>query len=72
MSLVATCIALAVVIGFAAFSGWRGSRPPDLIRGPRMAPWRFLMLIGITVAIFLLIHLINLAGLDTSAAAPRF
>jgi hypothetical protein len=72
MSLVATFVALAVVIGLTAFSGWRGSRPPDLIRGPRMAPWRFLMLIGITVAIFLLIHLINLAGLDTSAAAPRF
>lgn len=72
MSLVVTIAALAAVIGLTAFSGWRGSRPPDLIRGPRMVPWRALMLLGITACIFLLIHLINLAGFDTSAAAARF
>lgn len=72
MSLIVTIAVLALVVALTAFCGWRGSRPPDLIRGPRMAPWRFLMLVGITVCIFLLVHLINLAGFDTTAAAPGF
>ena len=37
-----------------------------------MVPWRSLMLLGIVSCIFLIVHLVNLAGLDTSAAAPRF
>lgn len=72
MSPVATFVALAAMLGLTVFSGWRGSRPPDLIRGPRMVPWRSLMLLGIVACIFLIVHLVNLAGLDTSAAAPRF
>ncbi|MFT4955145.1 MAG: hypothetical protein ACI8U3_001527 [Brevundimonas sp.] len=72
MSLTVTLAALAAAIGLTVFSGWRGSRPPDLIRGPRMAPWRFFMLLGITVGIFLVVHLVNLAGFDTSAARPGF
>ena len=31
------CIALATL---AAFAGWRGARPPDLNRGPRLMPPR--------------------------------
>ena len=72
MSTPATLIALAIVLGLTIFSGWRGARPPDLMRGPRMVPWRSLMLLGIVACIFLIVHLVNLAGFDTSAAAPRF
>ena len=72
MSTPATLITLALVLGLTVFSGWRGSRPPDLMKGPRMVPWRSLMLLGIVACIFLIVHLVNLAGFDTSAAAPRF
>ncbi|GAD57828.1 MULTISPECIES: hypothetical protein [Brevundimonas] len=40
MSTPATLIILALVLGLTIFSGWRGARPPDLMRGPRMIPWR--------------------------------
>lgn len=72
MSAPATLAALVLILGLTVFSGWRGSRPPDLVRGPRMVPWRALMLLGIVACIFLIVHLVNLAGFDTSAAGPRF
>lgn len=72
MSLPATIAVLGMILALTVFSGWRGSRPPDLIRGPRMVPWSIIMLLGITASIFLVIHLVNLAGFDTSAAARRF
>ncbi|MFN4296636.1 MAG: hypothetical protein ACK4FB_07310 [Brevundimonas sp.] len=72
MSFSVTLALLAAFIGLTVLSGWRGARPPDLARGPRMVPWRSLMLFGVVACIFLIIHLVNLAGFDTSAAAPRF
>ena len=32
-----------------AFCGWRDSRPPDLVRGPRMAPYRAIMLLTLVM-----------------------
>lgn len=72
MSLPLTLILLAAVAAMTLFSGWRGSLPPDLARGPRLIPWRPLMLMGVVTCLFLVIHLVNLAGFDTSAAGPRF
>lgn len=62
MPLIPTLIALAVVVGFGLFSGWRGARPPDLIRGPRLVPWRFLMIAAAAVALPLLVHLVRLVA----------
>lgn len=45
------------------FAGWRGQRPPDLMKGPRMAPWRFLMLLFGAVSFLLAVHLAALFGL---------
>ena len=63
MDLTTTFVLLAACLAAAALCGWRGARPPDLIRGPRMVPWRGLMLVFATVAFFLLIHLATLGGL---------
>ncbi|RYG15392.1 MAG: hypothetical protein EON96_10705 [Caulobacteraceae bacterium] len=63
MSLNLTLILLAASLGLAVFTGWRGSRPPDLTKGPRMAPWRFLMLLSGALATLLLIHLGTLMGM---------
>jgi hypothetical protein len=52
-----TLILLAVASAVAVFSGWRGARPPDLSKGPRMIPWRFIMLVAGALAVLLLIHL---------------
>lgn len=39
----------------AAFCGWRGARPVDPLKGPRMMPWRLLMVIfafGVVLALW--------------------
>jgi len=65
LSLPLTLGLLALTLGLTAFFGWRGARPPDIQRGPRMAPWRFLMLLGAAGALLLLVHLLNLMGVET-------
>jgi len=57
-----TLTLLAAAIAIAAFSGWRGARPPDLSKGPRMMPWRFIMLVAGAFSFLLLIHLASVLG----------
>jgi hypothetical protein len=59
LGLSAACLALAL------FAGWRGARPPDPHRGPRLTPWRFLMTLAACGALVLVVHLVNLLGLQT-------
>ena len=35
----------------AAVAGWRGARPPNPHRGPRLVPWRFIMVLAAAIAI---------------------
>ena len=44
--------AALALAALAAFAGWRGARPPDPRRGPRLAPWRLLMLLAATGFLF--------------------
>ncbi|ESQ77190.1 hypothetical protein [Asticcacaulis sp. AC402] len=40
-------ILLIAGVLFTVLAGWLGARPPDLRRpGPRMVPWRFVMLLS--------------------------
>lgn len=50
--------ALAVIAG--GVCGWRGAQPPDPRRGPRLFPWRFVMLLCAACAFYLLTHMISL------------
>ncbi|WP_245158163.1 MULTISPECIES: hypothetical protein [unclassified Brevundimonas] len=52
---------LIAALALAGFSGWRGAREPDPLRGPRLVPWRFLMLLSAALALLLLIHAARLA-----------
>jgi len=47
--LAAACAAAAVLCG------WRGARAPDPLRGPRLIPWRFLMVLSGAGAVLLLV-----------------
>ena len=60
-----TLVAAAAGAGLAALFGWLGARPPDLRRGPRLAPWRFLMLLAGAWTLFMLVHVANLLGIQT-------
>lgn len=57
LALSGACAALGV------FAGWRGARPFDPRRGPRMVPWRFVMVLAAAGAILLLFQAAELAGL---------
>lgn len=57
-----TLTLLAATIAVVVFSGWRGARPPDLMKGPRMMPWRFIMLVAGALTFLLLIHLASTLG----------
>ena len=59
-------VILTIVCGlFAALFGYMGARPMNLHKGPRMVPWTFLMLLAFTATLFLLVHLLNLIGIQT-------
>ena len=35
----------------AGFAGWRGALPPNLIKGPRLMPWRAIMVFTAAAAV---------------------
>lgn len=62
MSLELTSGLLALCLIIAAFAGWRGARPPNFHKGPRMIPWRWIMLLATAAATVFLIHLVASAS----------
>ena len=48
----------------AGFAGWRGARPPDLSKGPRLIPWRAIMVVLATVAVACLGMAARMAGVN--------
>lgn len=65
MNLTLTLALLAGLLALGTFAGWRGARPPNLSKGPRMIPWRLIMVTTVAVALLVLVHLVNLMGVTT-------
>ena len=65
MNLQVTVALLLSALAFGGFCAWRGAQPPDLIKGPRMVPYRFLMVMSAAAAMLFLVHLVNLLGYTT-------
>jgi len=63
MAITLACVALGA--GLTALFGWAGARPFDPVRGVRLVPWRFLMMLGATFTLVALVHLVNLMGVTT-------
>jgi len=61
MDLTTTLAVAAALLVLAVFAGWRGALPPNLVKGPRMIPWRGVMLFSSTGVMLLLVHIANLA-----------
>jgi hypothetical protein len=64
-SLPVTLASAGIGVLVAVLCGWRGARPPDVRRGPRMVPWRFLMLLASAWVLLMVVHLVNLLGVET-------
>jgi hypothetical protein len=60
MDLTLTLELAAGFLAAAVFAGWRGARPPNPHKGPRLMPWRFLMILSAAVLLFVLGHLVHL------------
>ncbi len=58
LTLALTAVALAITV----FAGWRGAKPWDPSQKVRMAPWRFIMVLGGAAVVILLIHVGALLG----------
>ena len=71
MELAATIILAAACAAFAVFAGWRGAQPPNLARGPRLIPWRPLMMAAALVTILALVHAANMVGIETGRQQQR-
>lgn len=70
MSLTTTLVLLGVALAVMVFCGWRGARPPDPFKGPRLMPWRFLMVGAAAIGMLLLIHLATLFGAERAPWIP--
>lgn len=65
MSLTLTLALSGALLVLAVFAGWRGARPPNPHKGPRLAPWRFIMLLAAAGVLVMIVHLVNLMGVTT-------
>lgn len=65
MSWTATLVSLAVALAIAVFCGWRGAQAPNLVRGPRIVPYRLIMVLSATWGLLMLVHAVNLLGFTT-------
>jgi hypothetical protein len=65
MSLPLTTAIAAALLAIGLFCGWRGARPPNPLKGPRMIPWRFIMVTCAALLLPVVVHLLNLVGVTT-------
>jgi hypothetical protein len=63
MDLIITLALLAAVVGLGALCAWLGGRPPNPFKGPRLIPYRLLMLLCAGGALVLLTHLAGALGI---------
>lgn len=65
MSLPLTLAIAAGLLALAVFSGWRGARTPNPLKGPRLIPWRMIMLLSAAGLLPMVVHILNLVGVNT-------
>jgi len=56
MGLRTAVIVIVALMALAVFAGWRGARLPNPHKGPRMIPWRWIMLLSTTAAVLVLLE----------------
>lgn len=60
MALLPTGVLAAGALALAVLFGWLGARPANPLRGPRLVPWRFLMLLSFLGLVLCLVHVVAL------------
>ncbi|AAK24019.1 hypothetical protein [Caulobacter vibrioides] len=65
MDLPVTAAAAILFLILAVLFGWLGARPINILKGPRLIPWRPMMMICVVGLMLMLVHLVNLLGVQT-------
>jgi hypothetical protein len=65
MDLKVTIAAAAGFLALGVLCGWLGARPPNPHRGPRLIPYRAIMVACAVGVLMMLVHLVNLLGVTT-------
>lgn len=65
MDLPLTISAAVAFLAFALVFGWLGARPINVLKGPRLVPWRPMMMACVVGLMLMLVHLANLLGVQT-------
>jgi len=63
MDVIITLLLIAAAVGLAALFGWLGARPPNPLKGPRMVPYRLLMILCAAAVLVLATHLAGVVGI---------
>ncbi|AZS20983.1 MULTISPECIES: hypothetical protein [unclassified Caulobacter] len=71
MDLTVTAAAAILFLILAVLFGWLGARPINVLKGPRLIPWRPLMMICVVGLMLMMVHLVNLLGVQTGGQ-PRY
>ncbi len=71
MDLPLTAAAAAVFLLLAVLFGWLGARPINVLKGPRLMPWRPMMMVCVVGLMLMMVHLVNLLGVQTGNQ-PRY
>ena len=71
MDLPFTIAATIALLLLAVVCGWFGARPINVLKGPRMVPWRPLMMVCVVGLMLMIVHLVNLLGVQTGNQ-PRY
>lgn len=61
MSLTLSLVLIGVSLALTVFCAWRGARPAAPMRGPRLIPWRLLMVLFTFAAIVFLVQAVRAA-----------
>lgn len=64
MDLPTTLTLAAISLAIAVVCGWLGARAPNPKKGPRMIPYRAIMLLSGAMFLILLPHVASLLGVD--------
>ena len=65
MDLTVTAAAAILFLILAVLFGWLGARPINVLKGPRLIPWHPLMMICVVGLMLMMVHLVNLLGVQT-------
>ena len=64
MDIVPTVITLLVAVAISAWASYKAGQPFDPMK-PRLVPYTGLIFVAAVVAVYMVVHLVNLAGFET-------